>query len=468
MLHQMCRAQRKRIHRKFLAGLCLAGGVCQLSMPVTSWGATKPMGTVNIKVDSKLEPGSRLPDIEIGGSASKGGVCVSESSDKYDVESAEWTDKSSNEISVSDEPQMRVTLEPVDVGEYYFPATYKSSSVKISGGRFISARRDGDNLVVTLRVKGVKGEFGQPGDVYWNEDRIGEARWEEPENASGYYEAVLYRDEKQVHRVEQIRSLRYNFYPYMTEEGEYTVKIRSIPVTDSQKKYGEKSEWTESGELSITDRYVSDGKGKENDGHTSKPGTDKEAGWFKEDNVWKLRSPDGRLCRSQWHMDNGLWYHFDENGAMQTGWLQDGGQWYYLWENGQMAAGWNRINGQWYYFYPFTENGKTAGTMAGPGWQVIEGRYYYLNPDGSMYKGWLFEKNCWYYLNTLENSLEGVMFTGWLQRDEKIYFLDSNGAMVQGWYQIDGNWHYFQPGSGEMAKDAWINGFYVDGDGIWR
>ena len=44
---------------------------------------------------------------------------------------------------------MKVTLEPEDVGEDYFLASYKSSEVKISGGTFVSARRDGDNLVVT-------------------------------------------------------------------------------------------------------------------------------------------------------------------------------------------------------------------------------------------------------------------------------------------------------------------------------
>lgn len=103
------------------------------------------------------------------------------------MESAEWTDKSSNEISVSDEPQMRVTLEPVDVGEYYFPATYKSSSVKISGGRFVSARRDGDNLVVTLRVKGVQGEYGQPEDAYWKKTALGKPLGE----AGGYLRNIM-------------------------------------------------------------------------------------------------------------------------------------------------------------------------------------------------------------------------------------------------------------------------------------
>lgn len=69
-----------------------------------------------------------------------------------------------------------------------------------------------------------------------------------------------------------------------------------------------------------------------------------------------------------------------------------------------------------------------------------------------MYKGWLLENGRWYYLNTLENSLEGAMFTGWLERDGKTYFLDPNGAMVQGWNQIAGSWYYFYPGSGGNGK----------------
>ena len=180
-------------------------------------------------------------------------------------------DKSKNELKASEEPQMRVTLEPEDVSEHYFPASYKSSSVKISGGTFVSARRDGDDLVVTLRVKGIKGDFGQPEEAFWNENNLGEARWEEPENSSGYYELQLLRDGKQVYKVAQTSSRQYRFYPYMTEAGDYTFKVRSIPVTDAQKKYGGKSEWTESGELTITERYVSDGKGKEESEQALRP-----------------------------------------------------------------------------------------------------------------------------------------------------------------------------------------------------
>ena len=141
--------------------------------------------------------------------------------------------------------------------------------------------------------------------------------------------------------------------------------------------------------------------------------------------------------------------------------------WYYLYGTGEMATGWAKINGQWYYFWPLTENGHTQGTMAYGGWKIIGADYYFFREDGSLYTGWLEQNGSWYYLNTLDNSLQGVMFTGWLIREGKSYFLDAAGVMAAGWYQVDGNWYYFWPDSGEMAKNQYINGFYVNEDGIW-
>ena len=156
-----------------LAVLCLLAAV-----PLEALAATKPINSVSVKVSSKMEPGSHLPDIQIGsGSAADGGVTVG-ASGRYTVTAAEWVDKNSKEITAGDEPRMKVTLTPSDVSEYYFLASYKSSNVKISGGSFVSARRDGDSLVVTLRVKAIKGDYDPPKDAYWNEKNLGEARWE--------------------------------------------------------------------------------------------------------------------------------------------------------------------------------------------------------------------------------------------------------------------------------------------------
>ena len=44
-------------------------------------------------------------------------------------------------------------------------------------------------------------------------------------------------------------------------------------------------------------------------------------------------------------------------------------------------------------------------------------------------------------------------------------------CMVTGWAQIDGQWRYFNPVSdgkrGIMLTDSWIDGWYVNPDGIW-
>ena len=390
---------------------CLAQGSC-----ITSMAATKPIKSVSVRVNSKLEAGSTLPGIDVGtGTPEKGKVMVSGGNSKYHVSRAEWVDKAGEELKSADEPRMKVTLEPEDVGEDYFLASYKSSEVK----------------------------------------------------TSGYYELQRFRDGKSVHKVSKTSSNRYNFYPYMTKEGDYTFKVRTIPSTDVQVKYGKKSEWIESGELQITDRYVSDGKGQQKKDGSVIRGTADTVGWVKEEDGWNYRYPDGSLGRGGWELIDGLWYYFNMDGLMLTGWQNVDGRYYYLQPDGQMAVGWARVGQQWYYFRPEEEAGEPVGSMAGPGWKVIGPYYYYFNDDGSLYTGWLSFNGKRYYLNTVDNSLQGAMFTGWIIRDGQTFYADSNGELVEGWCQIDGNWYYFHPGSYEMARDTRISGFYVNQDGIW-
>ncbi|NBI69960.1 hypothetical protein D3Z50_02525, partial [Clostridiaceae bacterium] len=55
-----------------LVALCMA-----VMVPITAWAASRPINKVSVRVDSKLEAGSTLPDIGIGdGSPEKGGVRV--------------------------------------------------------------------------------------------------------------------------------------------------------------------------------------------------------------------------------------------------------------------------------------------------------------------------------------------------------------------------------------------------------
>lgn len=233
--------QMMRRVRKGAAAFLLAG-IMVLVTAAGVYAATEPIKSVSIRVSAKLEAGSSLPEIEIGsGSPDDGGVRVSGDNSRYSVSAAEWLDKGKKELKAADEPQMKVTLEPVDVGDYYFLASYRSSNVKVSGGKFVSARRDGDRLVVTLRLNGVKGEYDPPLDAFWNENNLGEARWEKPANTSGYYEVQLFRNNKSIYRVPKTTAVKYNFYPYMTEKGDYIFKVRTVPETELQVKYGKKA-----------------------------------------------------------------------------------------------------------------------------------------------------------------------------------------------------------------------------------
>ena len=60
------------------------------------------------------------------------------------------------------------------------------------------------------------------------------------------------------------------------------------------------------------------------------------------------------------------------------------------------------------------------------------------------------------------------MVTGWINYNNKWYYADSSGAMLEGWQQGGGNWYYFYPGDGSKAVNTTINGFAVDGNGVWR
>ncbi len=57
--------RRHKYKKGRMAALILVG-LSLMGMPVEAWAATKPISSVNVSVTSKLEAGSRLPDIQIG------------------------------------------------------------------------------------------------------------------------------------------------------------------------------------------------------------------------------------------------------------------------------------------------------------------------------------------------------------------------------------------------------------------
>lgn len=395
-----------------LLGMCL---------PVNVFAATKTksISSVSIKVGLDIESGDRLPGINT--ETATGTYCVV-NSDRYGIDDVEWVTSDSKDMTIGEEPKMKVTLGAKYVGddEYSFKGSYQSSNVKVSGGTFVSAskRGSGDQLVVTLKVNAIKGEYDAPEEAYWKSSGIGGARWTEVEDSSDAYDVYLYRGSTVVKKVEGLKATSYNFYPYMTKEGTYTFRVRTVPYTETEKKYAKKSDWVESDEYYLPKEKVSDGSGQDN----GAPGSTEQVGWIQSNGIWYYKYPDGTYLKDSWSKINDRWYLFNNSGAMTTGWQLKNSLWYYLNPgSGEMLTGWIQLNDKWYY----------------------------LNPSA-------------------DNGVEGAMVTGWIAYNGRQYYADSSGAMVQGWYQVDGNWYYFYPGDGSKAVNTTIDTFPVDVNGIWH
>lgn len=229
----------------------LAAAMLTSAVPLAVQANEKVISSVTIRVKSSdLEIGDRLPDISIGtdDQETSGEVYIYETTEKYDIADAEWVTSENKDLTIGEEPKMKVWLTPGSDKDtdYYFKGTYGSSNVTVSGGSFISAKRDGSDLVVTLRIKPIKGTYGAPEEAYWQDSGLGKAKWRKSEAAdSGTFEVVLYRGSSEVKRLKEYKGTSYNFYPYMTREGTYSFKVRTVPGTETEKKYGKNSDWTE-------------------------------------------------------------------------------------------------------------------------------------------------------------------------------------------------------------------------------
>ncbi|CUX70972.1 Autolysin [Clostridium sp. C105KSO15] len=403
---------------KRLAAMASMVSLLGLSIPFESLAAVKTITSVTIYAGlEELASGDTLPSESSFQTDGGTGNYVYSNNDKYEVSDLNWITSDTKEMKVGSEPKMKVTLRATNSDDYAFKGGYQSSNVSIKGGTYVSSSRSGaDTLYVTFTFKPVKGTYESPQDASWRDSGLGNARWSSVDNSSGAYDVYLYRGSSIIKKVEKLKATSYNFYPYMTKAGTYSYKVRTVPYTESEQKYGKNSEWTESDEVYVPQEKVSDGSGQDDSAVSNG-----QVGWIKTGNIWYYRYPDGTYQKNNWAKINNKWYLFDSNGGMVTGWQQRNNIW------------------------------------------------YFLNSDGAMTTGWIVSNNKWYYLNPSTTSgVEGGMITGWINYNNKWYYTDSTGAMQEGWRQVDGNWYYFYPGEGSKAVNTTISGFPVDGNGIWR
>lgn len=405
---------------KRLVAVASVASVLGFTLPLLSLAATtKTISSVSIRVGLEdIRIGDTLPSENSFDYKNSEGNYVYSNNSRYEVSDLDWVTSDNREMKIGSEPKMKVTLRATDPDEYAFKGGYRSSNVSIKGGDYVSSRRSGtDTLYVTFTFKPIKGTYESPEDADWRDTGFGYAKWSAAEYGSKAYDVYLYRGNTIIKKVEKLKANSYNFYPYMTREGTYSFKVRTVAYTEKEKKYGKKSDWTESTEMYLPKEKVSDGRGQNNNTIV----TSNDVGWIRNGNIWYYRYPDGSYLRNSWSQINGRWYIFDTNGAMLTGWQQKNNLW------------------------------------------------YYLNNDGMMVTGWIKSNNVWYYMNQSSSTgVEGAMSIGWIWYKNNWYHTDTSGAMDEGWKQVDGNWYYFYPGEGSMAVNATISGFKIDANGVWH
>ena len=391
----------------------------------TSAATAKAIDKISIKVTATYVVGEPVPNIVYGVQDKDAEVNVYSTAKEYVVTDAEWVSSDSKDLKIGEAPKMKIWVDMMDEDEAYFKKSYSSSTVSISKGTFESVKKSGDQLIIVFETEGVKGEYDAPEYAGWDGD-IGRASWRAPDVGSGYYEVQLFRGTSSVYKDAEYHGTSINFYPYMTKEGDYSFKVRTVPHTDAAKKCATKSDWKESDSNYISAEYVSDGSGQKKSSSSSSKSTTAadyavHAGWTETTNGWMYRYPNGTYQKNSWMQYNGAWYRFDSQGKMMTGWLKEN-----------------------------------------------NGRNYYLNADGTMAKGWVKIGNRWRYF-IMDGECEGMMyFANWLEYNGKTYFFDQEGFMVEGWYKLNGSYYYFYPGDGSLARNTTVEGFHVDQNGTWK
>ncbi|MBQ1423742.1 MAG: N-acetylmuramoyl-L-alanine amidase family protein [Lachnospiraceae bacterium] len=418
--------------------LCLLAMIvcCLGTFPAFAASGSSRINSVTIHIKNMVEAGDFFAyDRIVENEPEDGQVGIWVDSAQYELAEVKLLSGSHRSIPMGEVIKLRAVVEITDTDTYSFKSEFTKKNVTISGnsGSCTSVARSDSKLTLTIELEPVKGQYTAPEEVWWSEtgSKLGIAKWDASSKGSGYYDVQLRRSGTTIKELTGFNGTSYNFYPYMTVAGKYMVRVRAVPHTTEEKAYAKSSSWVSSDSLTISSRQVSNGAGAEwddiiitnNDGSISAiaGATSGQAGWIENNGFWYYKYPNGTFKSNGWELIAGQWYAFDSKGRMLTGW-----------------------------------------------YDAPSGRYY-LDTSGAMIAGWLYD-GYWYYLdaNTASPTYGKMLTDTFVMWNGNTYYLDAEGHMAAGWTEIRGAWYYFQPGSGAMARNQWIDTFYVDENGVWR
>ena len=183
------------------------------------------------------------------------------------------------------------------------------------------------------------------------------------------------------------------------------------------------------------------------------------SGWKKVGGTWYYLNADGSVRTNQWFVHDKRTYHADANGAMSTGWQTiDGVDYYFESWGGMRVNAWAGRGSDWYYM-------NQEGIKTGEGWLLYDKNWYYLDQNGKMlHDVWKEHDKNWYYFQ----SWGGMYKSQWATIKGATYYFQSWGGIYKnGWQEVDGKTYYFQSWGG-ICKDTYIDGYYVDKNGVRR
>ena len=207
------------------------------------------------------------------------------------------------------------------------------------------------------------------------------------------------------------------------------------------------------------------------------------------DGHWEFWAGETPAPLTGWQKIDGVWYHFDMDGKMETGWFKENGKTYLLRSWGGMQTGWFRVGDSWYFAgtdgtlqaaasfgetifsYPTQDGGIWQKDASGnwsfrfpeealTGWQQVDGDWYFFGSKGVMVTGWQMVNGIWYNFGT-----NGKMVTGWKQISGSWYYLLPWGGMQTGWKKVDNVWYYFDRSGAMLTSAVTPDGYRVDASG---
>ncbi|MBQ7796545.1 MAG: N-acetylmuramoyl-L-alanine amidase family protein [Lachnospiraceae bacterium] len=323
-----------------LSGKWLAGALMAAAIGVmTVFPAFASVKTVKLTFANSYETGTILePQVY---SRTSGVV----------VESVEWG-KDLENWKPGQKVSVTVTLSSDDT----FASSFNAQSCLISGGSFVSAKRDSGDLIVKAVYYPVV-QLAAPESAGWSKLEENTAKWEKVEYATGY-QLNLYCEDNYVRTV-NVTTNKADLSEYMTDEGYYYYEVRATGKELNDLRYFKYSEYTVSEDIELDDLGDTDGR------------------WKTYTTGKKYLKDDGTYATNEWYKILGKWYYFDENSHVVTGWKLVGPTWYYMDQDGVMQTGMIQVGETWYYL-------NNDGAMV-TGWvQRTPSEWNYFKEDGSM------------------------------------------------------------------------------------